>query len=116
MSPLEEAERNTRLWHIVDACKAILKFTTSRTASDYERDEMLRAAVERKLMIVGEAMARLSKCDADATSAITNAGAIVGLRNRIVHDYPGIDSSEVWSIVQRDLPLLLAEVQALLPS
>lgn len=107
MSPLEEAERQSRLWHIANACAAIIRFTKGRTLSDYLPDEMLHSAVERQLTIVGEAMVRLRKADPEIASAITDVPEIIRFRNKLIHDYPEIDDAEVWRIIQEDVPLLL---------
>jgi len=39
---------------------------------------------------------------------------MAGLRNRIVHDYVGIDQEIVWHIIQNELAALKAEIEALL--
>jgi uncharacterized protein with HEPN domain len=115
MSPLEEAERNSRLWHIASACESILEFSDSRTRQDYDDNRMFRLAVERGLMIIGEAMLSVAKKSPALAAQISDAPRIVALRHRLVHDYPNIDSDEVWRIIHEDVPLLLAEVRALLP-
>lgn len=71
MSPLEDAERHSRLWHIADACAAIVEFAAGRTFNDYATDDMLHSAIERKLTIVGEAMVRLRRVDPEIMSKIT---------------------------------------------
>lgn len=115
MSPLEEAESNSRLWHIASACEAILDFSGPRTRQEYDDDLMFRLAVERGLTIIGEAMLSVTKKSPTLAAQISDVPRIVGLRHRLVHDYPNIDSDEVWRIIHEDVPLLLAEVRALLP-
>ena len=115
MSPLEEAERQSRLWHIADACAAIIRFTEGRTLSDYSTDDMLHSAVERQLTIIGEAMVRLRKGDPEIASAITNMPNIIAFRHKLIHEYPEIDDNRVWELIHNQVPLLLAEVRALLP-
>ena len=113
MTPLEEAERKSRLWHILDACEQLSEFTGSRSAADYESDRMLRLAVERLFIIIGEAVSRLRAVDPEAAARIPDAAQIVAFRNQLVHNYPAINNDEVWAIIQHDLPLLLGEVRSL---
>lgn len=39
---------------------------------------------------------------------------IIAFRNQLVHNYPNVDDHAVWAIVQRELPVLLERVGALL--
>ena len=115
MTPLEEAERQSRLWHILDAGTRLVEITRGHTVADYETDIPFQWAVERGLTIVGEAAVQLRRADPRIAERITNMQGIIGFRNKIIHEYPDIDSNEVWRIIRDDLPLLLAEVRALLP-
>lgn len=115
MTPLEDLERESRLRHIAEAAMRLLEITAGRTVVDYRADISLRWAVERGLLIIGEAAVRLRRADPQIASCITNFAGISGFRNRIVHDYPNTDVDVVWHIITDDLPLLLAEVRALLP-
>ena len=115
MTPLEEAERQSRLWHIAEACSAVLEFTSGRSIEDYKSTRMLQSAVERELTKLGEAMRRLRQVYPDISSKITDVPGIIGFRNQLIHNYPAIDAEEVWEIVKHEVPRLLAEVRALLP-
>jgi uncharacterized protein with HEPN domain len=116
MTPLEEAERNARLWHISDACRVLIGFTTNRTVEDYRSDAMLSSAIQWQLTVVGEAMNRLSKVDPSIASHVTAVPQIVAFRNRLVHDYPMTNPDDVWQILMEDIPRLLTEIRALLSS
>jgi uncharacterized protein with HEPN domain len=39
---------------------------------------------------------------------------IVGMRHKVVHDYPGVDEDIVWQVVTEDLPPLLAPLEKIL--
>lgn len=115
MSPLEEAERESRLWHIADAAATIIQISMNRSFEDYENGREFRWAIERGLSIIGEAMVRLRKVDPEIASAIQDVPDIIRFRNKLIHEYPEIDDAKVWDIVRNQIPLLLAEVRALLP-
>ncbi|MDQ3280958.1 MAG: DUF86 domain-containing protein [Acidobacteriota bacterium] len=116
MNPLEQLERDARLWHVERAASAIVRYTQGRTAADFATDELLQSAVERQLILIGEALARAVKADPDIAAAIESTHAIIALRNRLVHNYPATDWQRIWEIATGDLPILLARVRSLLPS
>jgi len=75
---------------------------------------MFRSAVERKLGIIGEAFAKLEEADPALTENFPELRKIIGMRNRIVHDYDNVDEELVWDVVQNRLPVLQQKVEALL--
>jgi uncharacterized protein with HEPN domain len=75
---------------------------------------MLRAAVERKFEIIGEALARLLKFDPTIASRISESQRVIGFRNILIHGYADVADRLVWDIVQAKLPQLHLEVVALL--
>ena len=116
MNQIEQLERKSRLWHIDHAASMILEFIEGRSFDDYESDSLIRSAVERQLITVGEALRRAVEVDPEIAVHITNSPQIIACRNFLVHNYPRIDSNEIWRIVTDDLPLLVTEVRALLAS
>lgn len=80
----------------------------------YQSNLMLKRAVERNLEIVGEAINRIVSRDNFFTEKISNAKAIIGLRNQIIHAYDNISDENIWSILAIHLPKLKLEVDALI--
>jgi len=75
---------------------------------------MLRAAIERQCEIIGEALRRLAKIDADPCSRISDSARIIAFRNILAHGYADVDDRIVWDTVESKVPILLREVDALL--
>jgi uncharacterized protein with HEPN domain len=67
----------------------------------------------RNLQIIGEASKKLSP-ETRAASPELPWHDIVGMRDRIVHDYFGVSLAIVWDVVENHLPALRAGVQRLL--
>ena len=107
-------ETKKYLEDIADAAELIAQFTAGKTLADYMEDPMLRAAVERKFEIVGEALAQLSKLDASTAARIGERKRIIAFRNIPIHGYSGVDDLLVWGIVESWLAPLRREVAALL--
>jgi uncharacterized protein with HEPN domain len=103
--PLDDVRRATQ---------QILKATDSREASEYVSDDLLRAAVERWFITIGEALFRLEKIDHDLVNQVTDHRRIIGFRNILVHGYDIIDDRIVWQTIQQYLPILLHEVEDLI--
>lgn len=78
----------------------------------YESNKLLRRAVERELEIIGEAVNRILKVDAEID--ISNSRRIVNLRNWVIHAYDNVDNVIIWGIIDKDLPLLKKQVMDLL--
>jgi uncharacterized protein with HEPN domain len=109
-----QREAKAYLWDIANAAASIRVFTAGKDLNDYLKDEMLRAAVERKFGIVGEALTQLLRSFPQYRDRITLVGDIVAFRNQIVHGYATVRDDIVWEIVQVYLPRLHKEVAELL--
>lgn len=99
---------------VLEAVRRIQAHCGGKTRDDYLGDEVLRGFVERKLLIVGEALARLRQSHPEAAEKITDIHRIIGQRNRIVHGYDAGDDLLIWDAIQNHLPMLLAQVEELL--
>ena len=99
---------------IRQAAERIFTFAAGRSAQELESDALLRSAVERQFEIVGEALNRLVRLDADTAAEIPDYRAIIAFRNRLIHGYNDIDYEVVWEATQSSLPNLLAAVIRLL--
>ena len=99
---------------IVAACDSVAVTLEGVDIDAYVANRTVRAAVERELTIIGEAVNRISQMDPEITARISHARKIVAFRNLLVHDYPAIIDAAVWAIADRDAPLLHEECTALI--
>jgi uncharacterized protein with HEPN domain len=89
-------ETKKYLEDIALAAELIAQFTAGKTLADYMEDPMLRAAVERKFEIIGEALIQLSKRDAVVAGRISEHKRIIAFRNVLIHGYNNVDNLLVW--------------------
>ena len=104
----------TFLFDIARACELIERFTRGRSFEQYGADSMLRSAVERQFEIAGEALKRAIDVDPTLSERITGSRRVIDFRNRLVHGYASVSNEVVWGIVERHLPALHEQVEALL--
>lgn len=100
------------LLHIRDAIQNILNYTEDGRDSFFA-DRKTQDAVVRNLEIIGEATKHLSQRFKDAHPDISWK-PIAGMRDKLIHDYFGINLQLVWDVVERDLPTLKRKVAQLL--
>lgn len=98
---------------ILTEAQSIKTFIAGHTLESYIADKKTRFAVERCFEIIGEALTRISKLDADALESIRDYRSIKSFRNLIVHAYDHIEDRIVWGIIQNDLAHLIEDVQNL---
>lgn len=79
----------------------------------FEQDELIQIWVVHHLQIIGEAVRSLSD-DFRKQHPQVPWAQIVGMRHILVHQYFHIDLQVVWNVLEKDLPPLKSEVEAIL--
>jgi len=101
-----------RLLDVQEAIERIERYT-ARGQEAFERDELIQTWVIHHLQIIGEAARALSPSFLQQHPEVPWP-QIIGMRNILVHHYFGIDVAVVWSVVERDLPLLKQQMASML--
>ncbi|MEW6406326.1 MAG: HepT-like ribonuclease domain-containing protein [Chloroflexota bacterium] len=101
------------LTDIVDAADAIGRFVAGINCDDFLRDELRLSAVLQKLIVIGEAAARLSP-SFQASHPVVEWVDIVAFRNIAVHEYFAVNWSIVWVTATEDVPFLKQKVAQIL--
>src|ERR1019366_1616983 len=101
---------------IRDAAAFIRDVAQGKSLVDYNADRVLRQAIERNFEIIGEAIKRLARHDAETAARIDDHRQIIAFRNVLIHGYDLVDHELVWSTIESQIPTLLRDVKALLAS
>ena len=107
--PLNENDLSY-LIDIVDCIIDINEFTESIQYYHFEKDKMRKLAVERQLEVIGQAANKISKETQEILKAIPWAN-IIGLRNKLAHDYGEIFAERIWAISKTSVQELLKEIE-----
>lgn len=102
------------LWDMLQAAERIVEFAGSKSLAEYAQDELLQAAVERKLEVIGEAARGVSDAFKAAHPEIPWRG-IVSQRHFIAHEYGEIRHEKIWAVVKRRIPELVALLLPFVP-
>jgi uncharacterized protein with HEPN domain len=102
------------LEHIRDALDDIATYTRAGRVAFFD-DRMRQDATLRKLEVVGQAVKSLSEETKSKRSDIPWK-QIAGMRDKVIHDYLGVDLEIVWAAVEKDLPQLARAIHDLLRS
>lgn len=97
---------------IIDSIKKIEGYLEDRTYEKFVNDEMVLDAVIRNIEIIGEAAKNVPEETKNSHPEIP-WGKIAGMRNKIIHEYFGIDIEILWQTLQEDLPKLKQQVEAI---
>ncbi len=103
---MSKREDTVLLKDIIESGDKIFRYTFGMTFNEFSNDEKTVDAVIRNFEIIGEAANRLSEGFKEKNIAV-DWHRIRGFRNRIVHDYAGVDLTIVWNIIEEFLPKVL---------
>ena len=102
------------LKHIKDECSYILSVSGAELTWDlFLKDETLKRAVVRSLEIIGEASKKISAEHKVKWSSIRWKN-MAGMRDRLIHDYMGINYSIVWDVMKNKIPELDEQISKVL--
>ncbi len=96
------------------AARKILDFTRDITWEEFQRDELTQNGIMHLIQIIGEAARKVSPQYQQSHSQIRWQG-IIGMRNRLVHEYFRIIPELVWDVVEKEIPELLRLIEPLVP-
>ena len=96
------------------ALAAVERYIAGKSEADYLRDDLLQAAVERRLEIAAEALNQLSKTHPSLTARISQLSAIIAFRNLVAHQYSAVNNQRVWELAQVHAPPLRKEIESIL--
>jgi uncharacterized protein with HEPN domain len=97
---------------ILSSIAKIARYCASFGREQFLDDEKTIDAVVRNLEIIGEATRQLPEAFTTRHAQVPWA-QMAGLRNRIVHEYFGLDLDIIWTIIHDDLPILERQIQML---
>jgi len=91
-----------------------IKYVANISRAKFEQEEMVQDAVARTLEIIGEAAGSVSEDFREAHSEIP-WHLMIGMRNRIIHEYSRVNWGTIWDTVKNDLPTLVRLLEPLIP-
>ncbi len=112
---MPERDASLLIEEMLAAIRKIERYTEGMDQVRFHQDEKTVDAVVRNLEVVGEAARRIP---AEFTSRHAHLPwrQVAGLRNRIVHDYLGLDLEIIWQVIRHDLANLKIQLEQLLDS
>lgn len=99
--------------HILDAIHLIEKYTKGMSENQFLSDTMAHDAVVRQIEIIGEAARNISDKFREQHSNLP-WGKMIGIRNKIIHEYFNVNYAIVWDTIKDDLPFLKKALKKIL--
>jgi uncharacterized protein with HEPN domain len=91
--------------HILDCIRKINEYRSDLTLKEFRKNELVQDAVIRNIEIIGEASKKIS-IDTKQTYYKIPWKEIAGMRDKLIHDYLGVDVDVVWITIKEDIPKL----------
>jgi len=102
------------LQHILKECEYITSVITEGSSkSELLEDETLKRAVVRSIEIIGEASKKIP-ADVKVKWKEIQWRAMTGMRDKLIHDYMGVNYSIVWDVVKNKIPALKKQIESII--
>ena len=96
--------------HILGCIRKIKEFTNGLSLKDFSVNELVQDAVIRNIEIIGEASKKISS-DTKQIFYEIPWREIAGMRDKLIHDYLGVDVEVVWRTITEDIPTLEKQIK-----
>lgn len=111
----DQTDREWRFYmeDMIGFCERVQSFTDGISREDFVAEQMRYDATVRNIELIGEAATHVPVSIRKTTENIPWR-MMIATRNQLIHGYAGIDDDVLWSIIQMDIPELLASLRAFL--
>lgn len=101
------------LTHILDAINRKDEYVGVNTYADFSENNLIQAGVIRELEIIGEAT---KKINVDLKNKYKDVPwkSVAGMRDKLIHDYFGVDIDAVWKTIKEDIPYLKTKISLII--
>lgn len=99
---------------ILDRATFVSEFMADKSINDLLNNRPVRSAVERELMVLGEALYQLHQTSPELAERIKSWREIIRFRHVLVHGYSTLNMEIVWDVIQDDLIPLISNVNDLM--
>jgi uncharacterized protein with HEPN domain len=99
------------LLHAIDSIDAIQSYTVDGRDAFFA-DPKTQDAVIRNVEVIGQAVKGISEQTRLLEPAVPWR-QIAGMRDKLIHEYFGVDLNLVWDVVERELPVLRPRLEEL---
>ncbi len=106
-------EDDVLLRDMLDHARKAVAATAGKTRRDLDSDDVLAAALEPFIEVIGEDASKVSAGTQYEMASVPWRG-IIGMRNRLVHGYASVDHDIVWAVATKDLSAPVAQLEAVL--
>lgn len=101
------------LEHISACIQKIEEYTIELNEESFLQNSMIQDAVIRNFEIIGEATKKLDN-DFRVKYPEIEWKKIAGMRDKLIHDYIGVDLWAVWAVVENIIPNLKRQIAIIL--
>lgn len=99
--------------HIRDSINKIIKYTDNISYEEFVSNDMIQDAVIRQIEILGEASKNLTD-DFKNTYNYLSWKQMVGMRNKVIHEYFGVNLKVIWDTVKLEIPGLKTSIEKII--
>ena len=107
---MKDRELRDYINDLIQSCEDILSFTEGMSYSDFVSDKKTVNAVIRSLEVIGEATKNLPESFRSNYPDVSWK-QMAGMRDKLIHNYFGIDIQMVWQAVEKHIPHILALIR-----
>ena len=101
------------LEHVLTCIQSIEQFKEGLSKKDFINNDLKQSAILRKIEIIGEAMKNIPSAFQKEYPEI-EWKKIMGTRDKLIHQYFGVDLNVMWDVIQNNIPILKNQLQAIL--